>query len=85
MNSSAFSAPISRGSRCVPPAPGNDAQRHLGQGETRGRRGDAIVAGQRDLETAAHHGAVHGGDDGHVQRLERVEQQRGTRLRAADR
>ena len=41
---------------------GNDAERHLGQGESRGRRRNAIVAGERDLEPSAHHRAVHGGD-----------------------
>ena len=50
----AVSTPASRGSRCVPPAPGIETeldfrQRHLGI-----RRGDAEMAGERQLEPAAH-------------------------------
>ena len=60
--------------RCVPPAPGNDAQRDFRQAEARARRGDPIVAGQRDFEAAAHHRAVHGCDHGNIQLLEPSEQ-----------
>ena len=40
----------------------NDAERHFGQAEARGRHGNAIVAGERDLEPSAQHRAVHRGD-----------------------
>ena len=74
MKSSARSAPISRGRRCVPPAPGMMPSVTSGKREARGRRGDAVVTGQRDLESAAHHRAVHGGDHRKFERFEAVEQ-----------
>ena len=74
MKSSARSAPMSRGRRCVPPAPGMMPSVTSGNAKRVGRRGDAIVAGQRDLESAAHHRAVHRGDDRNFERFEAVEQ-----------
>src|SRR5438105_4007885 len=53
---------------------GDDAERHLGKAEARTGRGDAIVAGERDLESSSHHGAVHGGHHRERQVLDRVEE-----------
>jgi hypothetical protein len=52
--------PTRRGTRCVPPAPGQQAERDFGEAEARLRvvGGDAVVAGQRDLHAAAQGGAV---------------------------
>ena len=63
--SSAARAPIRRGSRWQPPAPGNQAELHLGKAEQGLGMigGDAIVAGERQLEAAAEAGAVNRGDD----------------------
>ena len=47
---SAVSRPTARGRRCVPPAPGQQAQLHLRQRDLRARRGHAEVAGERELE-----------------------------------
>ena len=74
MNSSARSAPMSRGIRWVPPAPGMMPSVTSGKAKRVVGGGNAVVAGQRDLESAAHHGAVHGGNDRKFQRLETVEQ-----------
>ena len=52
----------------------DDPQRDLGKSEPRARRRHPVVAGEGDLEPAAHHGPVHGGDDGERQALDRVEQ-----------
>ena len=49
----ARAGPTSRGRRCVPPAPGDDAEQDLGLAEDRLLRGDAEVAGQRQLAPAA--------------------------------
>ena len=49
MMSSAASRPTRRGSRTVPPAPGNEAERHFGQAQLRVRRSHTVVAGQRQL------------------------------------
>ena len=51
---SAVSTPSTRGRRCVPPAPGMQAELHFGQRDLRARRGDAVVAAERQLEAAAH-------------------------------
>ena len=61
--SSAFSTPASRGSRCVPSAPGNDAELHLGLTELRVGRRDPIVPRHRQLEAASQRGAVYRHDD----------------------
>ena len=42
----------------------NDAERDFRHPEARARRRHAVVAGERDLESTAHDGAMHGGDDG---------------------
>ena len=74
MNSSARSAPMSRGSRWVPPAPGMMPSVTSGNAKRVVGSGNAVVTGQRDLQSAAHHGAVHGGNHRKIQRLETVEQ-----------
>ena len=56
-----------------------------GKRKSRSRRSHPVVTGERDLEAAAHHGAVHGRHHGNLERLEAVEQDavfdlaRGTR------
>ena len=49
-----------RAMRCVPPAPGKQTDLDFGQAEPRlvVFGGDAVMAGQRQLEAAAHRGAV---------------------------
>ena len=54
--------PTRRGSRCVPPATGDDAEQHLGQPEPRVLGAHPEVAGQRQLEPAAESEAVDRGD-----------------------
>ena len=53
-------------------AAGQQAQRHLGEADDQRPDvgGDAVVAGQRDLQAAAERGAVDGGDDGLAERLQ---------------
>ena len=70
--SSAARAPMSRGRRWQPPAPGNEPELHLGQAELGLGMvgGDAVVAGERQLEPGAEAGAVDGGDDRLGQRLD---------------
>ena len=53
-------------------AAGQQAQRDLGQADLAALDvgGDAVVAGQRDLQAAAERGAVDRGDDGLAQRLQ---------------
>ncbi len=58
MNSSAARAPISRGRRCVPPAPGKSPRLDLRQAEFRAGRRNAIIAREREFETAAEAVAV---------------------------
>ena len=73
--------PTTRGSRWVPPAPGNDAQRRLGKAEDGVLRGDAEVAGQGQLAAPAEGHAVDGRDGhrlvglhrGHEPRVDRGE------------
>ena len=60
---SAVSTPSTRGSRCVPPAPGHQAELHLGQRDLRAGGGDAVVAAERELEAAAHATLCDRGDD----------------------
>jgi hypothetical protein len=52
------STPIARGSRCVPPAPGRRPELHFRQRDLRIAARDARVAAERQLEPAAHAGAV---------------------------
>ena len=56
-------SPICRGSRCTPPASAARPTRGSGSAKVAFSDGDDEVAGQRDLETAAHRDAVDGGDD----------------------
>ena len=56
-------SPIWRGSRCTPPASAARPTRGSGSAKVAFSDGDDEVAGQRDLETAAHRDAVDGGDD----------------------
>ena len=49
-----------------------EAELHLGQRDLRARRGDAVVAAERELEAAAHADAVDRGDDRLGARLERA-------------
>ena len=67
---------MSRGSRCVPPAPGmrpscTSGKREHGLGMI---ARDAIAARERGLESAAETRAVNRGDDGNPQRFEPREQ-----------
>ena len=60
---SAFGPPISRGVSCVPPHAREDREEDLGERDRGGGVGQrAVVAVQRDLQAAAHAGAVDGGD-----------------------
>ena len=54
---------------------GQQAQRDLGQADLAalGVGGDAVMAGQRDLQAAAERRAVDGGDDGLAQGLQRTQ------------
>jgi len=58
--------------RCVPPAAGKQPDLDLGQAEARLRivRGDPVMAGKRQLEAAAHRGAVERRDPGLAARLQ---------------
>ena len=69
--SAARDGPMRRVSRCVPPQPGIEADLHLGQADLRlgMRAGQAIVEAERQLQAAAHAGAVDGGHGGIRQRL----------------
>ena len=60
---SATSRPTARGRRCVPPAPGRRPSFTSGSATCAPGAGDPVVAGQRQLEAAAHGHAVDGGDD----------------------
>ncbi len=55
---SAVSSPTARGNRCVPPAPGSEAELHLGQADLRAACRDAVVRAQRQLEAAAEREAI---------------------------
>ena len=74
MKSSARSAPMSRGRRWVPPAPGMMPSVTSGNANRVVGSGNPVVTGERDLQAAAHHGAVHGRHQRNLQRLEAVEQ-----------
>ena len=74
MASSAYLAPVSRGRRCVPPAPGRRPRWTSGRPTRVGRQRHAIVRAERRLQPAAQRRAVqrrhddlgavlHGGDD----------------------
>ena len=70
--SSACSTPTIRGRRCVPPAPGQQTEMHFRQAALRGRDCDAIVAAQRDFETAAERRPMDRCDDGFGRVLDRI-------------
>ncbi len=56
--SSAFWTPATRGSRCVPPAPGSSPSFTSGTPELGVVNGDPIVGGQRNFQPAAEGGAM---------------------------
>ena len=64
--------PNMRTVRTTPPAPGQQAELDLGEAELGLRivEHHAVVAGERDLQTAAERGAVDRGDDGNAERLQ---------------
>ena len=63
MASSAYLAPVRRGRRCVPPAPGSRPRWTSGRPTRVLASDDAIVRAQRRLQAAAQRRAVQGGDD----------------------
>ena len=67
ISSSVFSTPIRSRHALRAAGAGNDAERDFGKSEARAGSRDPIVAGKRDLETAAHDDAVHARDDRHRQ------------------
>ena len=69
---SASAIPSMRTVRTTPPAPGEQTELHLGEAQLHLRvvDGDAVVAGQADLQAAAERGAVDRRDDGHAEGLQ---------------
>ena len=67
--------PNMRTVRVTPPPPGSSPSVHLGEAQLAalGVGGDAVVAGQRDLQAAAERGAVDRGDDRLAERLQRAQ------------
>ena len=61
---------MSRGRRCVPPAPGMMPSVTSGSMNFAVGVRNAVVAGQRDFEAAADGRAVHGRDHGNLQAFE---------------
>ena len=59
---SAVSSPSTRGRRCVPPAPGTQADLDFGQRDRGALDRDAVVAAERELQPTAHAHAVDRGD-----------------------
>ena len=78
--SSALPTPATRGSRCVPPAPGSSPSLTSGVPSFADWIGDAIMAAERDLEPAAERGAVDRRDDRLGAILDRVDDHRQPRL-----
>ena len=92
ISSLARAGPTTRGSRCVPPAPGRHREPDLRQPELRALRRDPQVAAQRQLEAAAQGVALDGRDRRHRQarpaasrRLTPARAGHGRRRRAAPR
>ena len=72
----------SRGSLCVPPAPGIRPEARLWQPEARILRGEHDVAGQRELAAAAEAPTVHGRDDRQPRRAQPLPARRPAPRRA---
>ena len=92
ISSLARASPTTRGSRCVPPAPGMTASRTSGRPSRARSRGDPQVAAQRELQPAAERVALDRRDRRHRQlgepastRPPRARAARGRLARAAPR
>ena len=78
--------PTMRTLRVTPPAPGQQAERDLGEADDGLRVIDdhAVVSGQRDLKTATQRGAVDRRDDRHAERLDRAQLRLGLAQEGAE-